>query len=48
MLGSVLAGMDESPGETILYEGHGLKHLEEWALWGAWKKVAAIDIFRGY
>ena len=21
MLGSVLAGMDESPGETILYEG---------------------------
>ena len=30
MLGSMLAGTLESPGETIIYEEENLKHTEEW------------------
>ncbi|GIT10068.1 MAG: hypothetical protein CM1200mP31_2370 [Candidatus Neomarinimicrobiota bacterium] len=33
MLGGVLAGMDESPGETIVYEGRRYNLTEVWVLW---------------
>ena len=32
MLGSIIAGVEEAPGETIIFEGENSKHIEEWVL----------------
>ena len=45
MLGSLLAGTHESPGETIIYEEENLKRTEGWALLKLWKKEVKKDIF---
>jgi len=32
MVGSLLAGTEESPGETIMYQGENTNHTEAWAV----------------
>ena len=34
MIGSLLAGTDEAPGDLILYQGSLTKLTGEWDLWG--------------
>ena len=46
MLGSLLAGTKESPGETIIYEGRKFKSYRGMGSVEAMKKVARIDIFK--
>ena len=36
MIGGLFAGTDESPGETILYQGEVTKSIEAWAHWVQW------------
>ena len=36
MLGNLLAGTDESPGETQIYQGRSYKFTVEWGLWELW------------
>lgn len=35
MLGSLLAGLEESPGELVLYEG---RHFKEYRGMGTWRR----------
>ncbi len=44
MIGSLLAGTDESPGETILYQGRTFKSTVAWAHWAPWRPAAPIVI----
>ena len=37
MLGGLLAGCDESPGEFELYQGRKYKYTVEWAHWQLWR-----------
>ena len=46
MLGSLLAGMDESPGETILYEGRQYKSYRGMGSMGAMKKGSGDRYFQ--
>ncbi|MFQ6605796.1 MAG: IMP dehydrogenase [Fidelibacterota bacterium] len=46
MLGSVLAGMDESPGETILYEGRQYKAYRGMGSMGAMQKGSGDRYFQ--
>jgi len=46
MLGSMLAGMDESPGETILYEGRQFKSYRGMGSMGAMKKGSSDRYFQ--
>ncbi len=46
MLGSLLAGMDESPGETILYEGRQYKAYRGMGSLGAMKKGSGDRYFQ--
>lgn len=46
MAGSLLAGTEESPGETIIYEGRKFKSYAEWEVWKRWNLAARTDIFR--
>ena len=47
MMGSVFAGTEESPGETIIYEGRKFKEYRGMGShWLQWLKVAVTDIFR--
>jgi hypothetical protein len=39
MLGSLLAGTKESPGETIILKEENLSLIAEWDLWKQWKVV---------
>ena len=45
MLGSMLAGTLESPGETIYMKVENLKLTEEWGLLKPWKREARKDTF---
>ena len=47
MLGSLLAGMDESPGETILYEGRQYKSYRGMGSMGAMKIGSGDRYFQG-
>ncbi len=47
MLGSLLAGMDESPGETILYEGRQYKAYRGMGSMGAMKLGSGDRYFQG-
>ena len=42
MIGSLFAGTDESPGETILYQGRTFKSYRGMGSLGAMQKAAAI------
>jgi len=44
MVGSMIAGTDESPGEVILYQGVALNPIAAWALWAQWRAALRIDI----
>ena len=46
MLGSLLAGMDESPGETILYEGRQYKSYRGMGSLGAMKQGSGDRYFK--
>jgi len=46
MLGSLLAGMDESPGETILYEGRQYKSYRGMGSMGAMQKGSGDRYFQ--
>ena len=46
MLGSLLAGMDESPGETILYEGRQYKSYRGMGSMGAMKEGSKDRYFQ--
>ena len=46
MLGSVLAGMDESPGETILYEGRQYKTFRGMGSMGAMEEGSGDRYFQ--
>lgn len=46
MLGSMFAGVTESPGETIILKVENSKHTEEWDLLKRCKKVLKTVIFR--
>ena len=46
MLGSLLAGTKESPGETIILKEENLNHTEEWDLLKPCKLVRKIVIFK--
>ena len=46
MLGSIFAGMDESPGEFILYEGHQYKSYRGMGSLGAMKKGSGDRYFQ--
>ncbi len=47
MMGSLFAGVDESPGETILYQAGRLRHIEVWALCRPWRRARANATSRG-
>jgi len=47
MIGSLLAGTDESPGETILYQGRTFKTYRAWARRGPCSKAAQTAISPG-
>ncbi|GAG76555.1 unnamed protein product, partial [marine sediment metagenome] len=38
MIGSLFAGLKESPGQLVIYKGRQFKSTGEWALWGRWSK----------
>ena len=42
MMGSIFAGTEESPGETIIYEGRKFKEYRGMGSLGAMARVAAI------
>ncbi len=46
MMGSLFAGVDESPGETILYQGRTFKAIAGWVLCRRWRRVRGSDISR--
>ena len=48
MLGSLLAGMDESPGETILYEGRQYKSYRGMGSMGAMKQGSGDRYFQDH
>ena len=46
MIGGLFAGTDESPGETILYQGEAIKFTGEWVLWAQWSRAQRTDTSR--
>ena len=38
MIGSLVAGTEESPGETIIFNGRKFKTIAEWARWKQWSR----------
>ncbi len=42
MIGGLFAGLEESPGATILYQGRTYKRIAAWVPWGPCCKAAAI------
>ena len=42
MIGSLFAGTEESPGETILYQGRTYKSIAAWVRLAPWGRGAAI------
>jgi len=46
MMGNVFAGTEESPGETIIYEGENSSNTGAWVHWAPWPRAAAT-VFPG-
>jgi hypothetical protein len=46
MMGSVFAGTEESPGETIILKEGNLNSIAAWDLWEQWLPAAATVIFK--
>jgi len=42
MVGSLLAGTDETPGEVFLWQGRSYKPIAGWARSGRWRAVPLI------
>jgi IMP dehydrogenase len=40
MVGSMLAGTEEAPGETFLYQGRAYKSIAGWVRWARWRAAA--------
>ena len=47
MMGSLFAGLDESPGETILYQGRSLKAYRGMGSMGAMAQGSGERYFQG-
>ena len=44
MIGSLLAGTEEAPGETFLYQGAPIKPIAAWVAWARWRGAAPTVI----
>jgi len=46
MMGSMLAGTEEAPGEVFLFKGRSYNPIAAWAVWAPWRAARPTGISR--